>query len=49
MADKGVSSAVLTIVEFPVANEQARDLPTIERGKFQGTICAETPKGSNTV
>ena len=38
VADKGVSSAVLTIVELPVANEHAKDLPIIDSGKFQGTM-----------
>ena len=49
VAERGVNSAVFTIVEFPVAKEQARDLPTIDIGKFHGTIWAETPKGSKTV
>ena len=49
VADKGVNSAVLIIVEFPVAKEQDSDLPIIDNGKFQGTTCADTPNGSKTV
>ena len=49
VADKGVNSAVLIIVEFPVAKEQDSDLPIIDNGKFQGTTCAYTPNGSKTV
>ena len=36
-------------IRADIAKEQARDLPTIDIGKFHGTIWAETPKGSKTV
>ena len=43
MVAKGVNSAGFMTVEFPAANEHAKERAIIAMGKFQGTICPDTP------
>ena len=40
---KGVSSAGFMTVEFPAANEHAKERAIIEIGKFHGTMWPDTP------
>ncbi|MNN31030.1 hypothetical protein D3C81_1447010 [compost metagenome] len=43
---RGESSGDFTMTAFPAAKAGASDRAQMETGKFQGTICTETPIGS---